>query len=269
MIQGQTEARAYASDFFLLNEDHRATLMSGQEMQFTPSKYAAFMGRLIPSIIGLAFMAFPIVFVILQQQQIQEARQIDQGPREVNGRVTKLEIDSDSDGTDYYVSYQFRSTTDALFSARQKISASYYGTLKKDQAIRVRYYTQNPALSELVDSPRNRTFEVAPLIFLFVFFAIGACVLVVPWFSASEKDFYKQFNAEGALIIGRIQSISGTEDSDGDYQVKITYGFTDPTQKAHVKNYTAYHNEWKGKRLPSPQTPVLIAYLKPRQFRLL
>jgi hypothetical protein len=266
-MQGQAEARAQANSLFLVNEEYRAILMSGGNIEF-PIPNRTMSSKLAATLLGLFFIILAGLFLVVQQREIDEAAQIDRAPLEVDGRVTRLETDNDPENRTYYVHYQFRSGNETLFTARQDVSSQYYRTLQNNQTIRVRYYAENPSISELIDSPKDRSVNLITVIFGIVFMGIGIATIVMGWRSPSEQALFKEFNEKGTLIIGRIQSIKAENDSEGDYEITISYSFTDPDHRNHVINHRIYNNTLRGQPLPPLQTPVLVAYLNSKQFKL-
>ena len=253
------------SEMFLLNPAHK-NFLQGKSRQLEPSSIFA---RGCMMIFMVPFILVGIGIILFTAVEWNNLLQISRSSVTAQAEVISRRTGSDSDGDDYYkVTYQFR-VADRAFKNERSVNSSEYDRLKAGVRVPIVYAANNPTISYLQSENRN----TLPL-FLTLF---GVCwngiilSVIVAGLGARQKN--QRLERDGVLLKGTIVEISGREDSDNDYIVKLKYAFRTPNDRELVKQESCTRNDLKrGKqkeRLPLTGTPVAVLYANDSCFKVM
>jgi hypothetical protein len=183
----------------------------------------------------------------------------------VIGQYTGRHYNDDDDGTTYYASYQY-TVGDTVYNGEQSIGSDLYNRVERGASVEIIYAPGNPGLSRLAST--DMLAEPLFMTAFTVFWNLISWGIFLGILLGRRRD--QRLVREGQLVRGEIRSISGTTDSDGDFQLRVEYRFTPPDGGETIfRTETQQRNDMKNVTLPPQGTPVAILYRDRQTFKLL
>lgn len=245
---------------FLLRPDHRdfalgnSKSLGGRSSRFGIGCISAFIGVFVLFGVGMMLMTLRDTyewFVISQQGMTTTARYIDR------------RVSSSDDSDSYYVTYQY-AVNSSDYTREQRVTEAHYNQAEVGGRVDIVYTRSNPQIAavEGTNSP--------PIGFLLFSLLWNAFVWIPIGLGIKFYRQYKLLEREGKLVQGEILKVSHSLDSDGDFILKLEYGFKVPgTYQKLSKTESAQRNDLKGQDLPVRGTPVVVLYNHEKHFMLL
>jgi hypothetical protein len=184
-------------------------------------------------------------------------------------KVVEREIDHSGDSDSYYVTYAYSARlpdqSRQSFTNYDSVSYSDYQRYEPGTYLLIRYLKHEPANS-------TSKWHQGWIWQLIVGYGIALFLLWLVCFRLprSYRNRVRTILTQGKVLLGRVLTIVGEEDDDGNYKIKLTYEFTAPTTgRLHRIVFAETCNDLKRKTLPAPDTPVAVMYLTEADFFLL
>jgi hypothetical protein len=176
--------------------------------------------------ISLFFLIFPLVMF---WQELQDYVLLKNTGQTAEAVIIDRRIDYDSEGDDYYVTYQFTAPLPQgdrkQFSREQSVDRDTYDNLPPESRITVVYAPSDPIVSRPLDwlGPPYYLLFIAALGSLFVVF--GVILFISGWQGIAKS---RKLSRRGQLIQGTLIDRWTDQDSDGDPVYCIAFEFTLP-----------------------------------------
>jgi hypothetical protein len=206
------------------------------------------------------FVLVGIGTIAVTLNTVRERTLLEQRPAETRGIVTGKRVVDDSDsGNTYYVNYEF-DAEGRLISDRVSVSWEEYNQYEQGQPVDVRYVQGEPAISTITGSYNG--LDLNFLLFFTVCWNGFSWPLFIITLVASRRR--GQLFREGRVIAGEVLASKGERDGDGDFQLELEYGFTQPgTPNFITGKYRGQQNHHSEATLPARRTPLAILYRTP------
>jgi hypothetical protein len=230
----------------------------------TPPKTAT--GGCFLNLFTVMFLGFGLLAMGAALAEQFTRRQLNMTGIIATATITRLDIETDDEGTSYSVTYQYV-VSDQVYTSSTSLTREFYNILSVGQPIEIRYLPNEPATSRLTIVVAN--VEWLPFVLGAAFVLIGGGVNFLV--GQADKD-QKALRATGQLVVGEITNFSISRDSDNDLVVKYDYRLrrpdgtifsSKPGRNSETRNDLANHPK------PTPGTRVVGLYLSDKNHLIL
>ncbi len=207
-------------------------------------------------VVMVLFAAAGVLVGAFALTQVREFILINRAHQVVEGVYTNRRISSDSDsGDSYYVAYRYR-FAEAEYTSEQSVSWERYNQAEVGLGVAVEVALDDPAVSRIAGTNEFPLFLIG---FTLCWNGFSWPIMVSVWVS---RQRHGELARKGKLTRGEIMSIKGDTDSDGDYQIKVEYGFALPETKQFITGHAnAQRNDLRSESLPERGTPIAVLYV--------
>ncbi|MBC8076659.1 MAG: DUF3592 domain-containing protein [Chloroflexales bacterium] len=242
-----------ASQPFLLNQ-RNADFVAGRTQRSASSAGIGWIG--IAFLVPFVLIGFFLIGITLQMGGTWLALHFN--GVDTAAVVVDARIDDTGDGDTYYVTCRFSVATsngdERVYTAEQSVSHDAYQRLSIGSNTSVRYVASNPNVSAVQGQGTTLLFLAG-----MAGFWNGLLWLMISQIApALLRD--RQLAKQGQQLPGQVVQCSGATDSDGDYSIKLHYGFLSPTGARVTGTDALLRNDLKGQPLPRPADPVVVLY---------
>lgn len=166
----------------------------------------------------------------------------------------------------YYVTVQFFDSMERVQNHTQSISKISYDRLRSGQTIMIVYDRDNPTVAQLSGKDQDNSSMNTALMGGALFGCISSVIVFVSLMGVLET---RRIQRRARVLKGAILSISGYRDSKGRYSITLQCQLISPTGQTLVRKDTETRNDMADQPLPPVGTPVYVAYVNDKLFRVL
>jgi hypothetical protein len=215
---------------------------------------SANVGCLTAFLIPFVLVALGLVVLTLISLRERVLLMIDSA--QTTGVVTERSAQEGDDGIIYHLTYEFR-VGDQTYQRRQQVDSTTYWSFETSRAAEIVYVSAEPTISRL-----RGTDSGAVDLFLLGFTVIWCLIVGVFVVTIDHmRKRMKRLKRDGRPVHAELISITGHDDSDGDYQVTLVVQFKSPASLQLIRGERTYQvNHLKSGVLPSAGAPVVVIY---------
>jgi len=253
---------------FSSSNDWPAFLLNPQNHDFATGNSRQLSGNtegLISLLVGIVFLVFGAIPAL---PLLINAATLDTRGITTTALVTNLYPTTSGSKTEtrYHITAQFVDESSRSHNLDQEISYAAYARLQGQSKVTVRYDAGNPDLAELAGTDRdNTTYNLGVGSGLFVG-GLGAISILYGLTIFVRIIIYQQ----SALVLkGTIRAVSGRRTGIAGYVITVRYQVMSPTGDTLTRTVHANRSDLRKQSLPVPGTPIHVAYVNDRMYRML
>jgi hypothetical protein len=184
---------------------------------------------------GLGWTGFSLLFVIVPLAVLiaegRTARLLNETGVTTEAVVINRRIDSDSDGSTYYVTYRYDVPLPQGYRSRlthtESVSRKMYEAMPIESRVTIRYAADDPAVARLAG--RSRTMELVFMIFFLLFGGLFVLIGVAMVYSSGQGvNNARALARRGETTTARLTERWIETDSEGDKQYCVAVRFAVP-----------------------------------------
>ncbi len=249
-----------ADRFFLFYPQNRRFL-DGTQPKLAGVSRGCFFGTMIGCMIALL-----LVLILVGLPAWQKGSDLKHKGITTTATVYAHEINDNSDGTSYYVSYEYW-VNDNRYWTQEQVNQEHYDQWGVGSGVTVRYLPTDPQQSDLVDdSTEERTQNI--LLILGIVTWMGLMLIAI--YAWNRWMWMRRLISNGTLLRGTVQHFHLSKDSEGGVTAELHYRFTTPTGRVITKRETRGGTPQSEKQAPPlPGTPVYVLFADEWTYRVL
>jgi hypothetical protein len=257
-------------DVFVLHRENRALLNGKKGLPVGMAKPGIWFVGAIPLIVTLIGF-FATGFVLVEEHRFDRLKARGVTTQATVTRLHEISGPSDSHDPDTYsVDYKY-TVNGSKYEGSAGVSWSEYTDLEKGSRIEIRYDPGDPSISKLEKRFRERELErpgeSRALIGLLIFMMLAGLFSLGHWYVRTLRPLQRLKRA-GRTLRGDVVDCDGRVQQD-DYQVTLTYRFTDPHGHEIVSRAETERDDLKDKPLPTAGTPVWVYFVDGKNYVVL
>lgn len=215
----------------------------------------------------IPFFLTGLFFLVINAYEWYEWLLLSQNRITTTAYIVDKRIDTESDGdVSYYVLYRFL-YDEREYQREERVEGDVYYQVKEGSSRDVIFAPQNPSVSRLEDDGFSVNAPISLTLFTVCWNGFFGFVI----YSGSRRvNQLSRLAKSGRVVTGEIVDCQGRKDSEGDFQLSVTYAFTSPqTGQRITKKEKHQRNDLVRAKLPHRGTPAMILYMNDKLFRLL
>lgn len=244
---------AFVNKVFLFNERNR-DFLSGKRK--TPVNLNDSYGCMV--VFAGLFILIGLVIALFGVSEMQRYRALAANGVMTTAVVQDKSTSTDDDGTSYYITYTFTTSDNRTRSSTQSVSEGRYNRIEYGQRIDVLYDPGNPG-NVRIDGTNDIGMSVG--ILAFAGFWELFCVVI---FGAVLRGMWMQRRLvrRGVVLPGRIVQVESFEDSDDDFNIRVSFQARKSDGRWIDGHHSAVRNDLRHTMLPSMGRMIAVLYLK-------
>jgi len=249
--------RKNGQDVFLLNPSHE-NYLAGIDKSPKGGTSGCLLFFFIPFILAGLFIIAIAVYATYEYGLLSTEGE------NIRGTFVSRRISSDDDGDSYYVTYRYV-VNDQTYTNEASVSSEVYGVANNGEPLLVVYAKSDPSIATL-----NAPDPALPIFLVLFSLCWNGFVGVFIFGAVNSMRRWRKLIRHGRDIEGEIMSITGETDSDGDFQVKVTYMFRSPDGLTRKEGKASHmRRDLRDELLPPVGTPVLVRYFNDTMYEML
>lgn len=218
----------------------------------------------------LLFFGGGLLLLIAMATLLNEDAQLNQNGAMIRAQVIKAEIDDDSDGDRYFITYQFYAESGPFegqqFIKQVRVPRNLYNQMNTVGApVQVQYDANNPNASDVVAADRTTGYRIGVMVGASFILIVAA----ITWWWLNTDRRQRVYRTRGKLLPAEVITHEKVTDSDGGHQVNLKYRFVTPSGKQIERTESTNDAYWKEASPLAAGAQFQVIYVDDRNFRVL